>query len=389
MSTKLAELVVAKVSAALSALVLLSTEERINVLNRLRTELHRYSPFKNEPVDLVQWIPADAVMGNQYNPNSVAPPEFKLLEHSILQDGFTQPIVAWQEDATKAQYEVVDGFHRNRVGKECKAVRKRIRGYLPLVIMNVERTEKNDRVAATIRHNRARGKHKVEAMSDIVVELKRRNWSDDRICRELGMDPDEVLRLCQITGLAELFSDSGFSKSWDVEGAITPADFEELTDDITTYGPEKEEFRTVNTSDESRIFHTHDKWECYKAGFYATGLEGMTKAQCENAYRDFLGDSALFADALEHVVVEWVNSCEHYLTNAAMNRIAWLGQAAACYALGVPSVYRGGFYLLTEIQQAEANRVALVYLNKWLVTQGRPEVTMEEAYSYERQSDIY
>jgi ParB-like chromosome segregation protein Spo0J len=384
---KIAAMVLAKARAAFSGITALDEPTRVEVINALRKDLHAASPFKNEPVDLVQWIRADLVAANDYNPNSVAPPEMKLLEHSITQDGYTQPIVTWQNGTPTL--EVIDGFHRNRVGKESKVVRTRTRGYLPVVIMNATRTERNDRIAATIRHNRARGKHKVDAMSGIVVELKRRNWSDDRICRELGMDQDEVLRLCQITGLAELFSNQEFSKSWDVVGEITDADYKELTDDITTYGPETTDFRTVNTSDDSRIFHTHDKWECYRAGFYASSLEGVTKTQAEEAYRDFLGDSALFADALEGVIGTWTHSCEHYLTNIAMNRIAWLGQAAACYALGLPAVFRSGFYLLTEAQQTTANELALVYLNRWLEANGRAAVTMEEAYSYERQSDIY
>jgi hypothetical protein len=349
-------------------------------------ELHRHSPFSNEPVDCVQWIHADLVGANDYNPNAVAPPEMRLLEHSITEDGFTQPIVAWQNDG---RYEVVDGFHRNRVGKECSKVRDRIKGFLPITIVNQSRLDRGDRIAATIRHNRARGKHQVAKMSDIVVELKRRNWSDERIARELGMDQDEILRLCQVTGLADLFSDSEFSKSWDVEGEVAESDFEALTDDITTYGNEVEGFRTVNTSDERRIFHTYEKWECFKAGLYAQTKEGMTKIECEEAYRTFLSDTEKFAEALEHVITEWKHSCEHYLTNRAMNRIAWLGQAAACYALGIPAVYRGGFHLLTESEQQRANEVALEYLNRWLINNDRQSVLMEEAYSYDRQSDIY
>jgi ParB-like chromosome segregation protein Spo0J len=355
---------------------------RVQIINELREELHRYSPFAAEPVDCVLWVPSDEVQANDYNPNSVAPPEMRLLETSIAEDGYTQPIVAWRNGE---KYEVVDGFHRNRVGKESALVNQRIKGYLPLTVINADRLDRSDRMASTIRHNRARGKHKVAAMSDIVVELKRRNWTDDRICRELGMDQDEVLRLCQITGLAELFHDQEFSKAWDVEGAIDESDFSELTDESN----EEESFRVPNTDDEKRVFHTYDKWECYKAGFYATTKEGMTKAECEEAYQEFLSDSARFSNALDKVITEWPNSCEHYLTNSAMNRIAWLGQAAACYAMGIPAQYRGGFYLLTEEEQKAANEVALVYLNKWLRLNNRPEVTMEEAYSYDRQSDIY
>lgn len=186
--------------------------ERIAALNRVRLALHAVSPFQAEPVDCVQWIAADQVEANDYNPNSVAPPEMRLLEHSIGEDGYTQPIVAWPVDGG---YEVVDGFHRNRVGKESKAVRKRVHGYLPLTIINPDRTDRTDRIAATIRHNRARGKHRVDAMSEIVRDLARRNWSNEKIGRELGMDADEVLRLKQISGLAELFAHRTFSEAWE------------------------------------------------------------------------------------------------------------------------------------------------------------------------------
>lgn len=192
----------------------LADEERIHVLNEIRWMLHGASPFRDEPVDCVLWVPSDTVEGNDYNPNVVAPPEMKLLKRSILEDGYTQPIVTWKIDGHR---EVVDGFHRNRVGKEDKNVRERIHGYLPVTTVNEWRTDRGDRIAATIRHNRARGKHHVEGMTDIVIELSRRNWSDKRIARELGMDPDEVLRLKQISGLAELFADEEFSEAWEVE----------------------------------------------------------------------------------------------------------------------------------------------------------------------------
>lgn len=360
----------------------LSIAKKIEVINEIRKALSEQSPFKNEPVDCVQWVPSEIVHANDYNPNSVAPPEMELLRVSIVADGYTQPIVTNKEGDKCI---VVDGFHRNRVGKECEDVRERIFGYLPIVQVRTEQTEFSNRMASTIRHNRARGKHRVEGMSDIVIELKRRNWSDERICRELGMDKDEVLRLCQITGLAELFSDQEFSKSWDVEGEITESDFIELSDQLD----EGEKFRTVNTSDENRIFHPHEKWECFKAGFYATKKEGMTADECENTYCNFLADIPRFEKALKRVISEWKHSCEHYLTNSAMNRIAWLGQAALCIETGIPSEYRGGYYLLSEKQQEKANLAALKYLNKWLKANGRKELTLEEASSYERQSDIY
>lgn len=193
----------------------LSFDEKVKSINLLKREVKKISPFTNEPVDCVQWVKADEVIANDYNPNSVAPPEMELLHISIQEDGYTQPIVVYQHDGI---YEVVDGFHRNRVGKECADIKERIHGYLPVVIINDERHEKADRIASTIRHNRARGKHRVEAMSDIVIELKRRNWSDKKIAKELGMDADEVLRLTQITGLAEMFSDKDFSEAWEVDG---------------------------------------------------------------------------------------------------------------------------------------------------------------------------
>lgn len=112
---------------------------------------------------------------------------------------------------------MVDGFHRTRVCKEVGAVRKRVMSRIPISVINTERTSKEDRIAATIRHNRARGKHAVDAMSDIVMDLSKRNWSEERISKELGMDADEVLRLKQITGLAELFSDREFSEAWEAE----------------------------------------------------------------------------------------------------------------------------------------------------------------------------
>ncbi|HNX82198.1 MAG TPA: ParB/RepB/Spo0J family partition protein [Candidatus Omnitrophota bacterium] len=190
----------------------LPESDKIQALNAVKQALHDISPFKSEPVDCVVWIPAEQVEANDYNPNTVATPEMKLLQLSISEDGYTQPIVAW---GANGYYEVVDGFHRNRVGKECPEIKKRIHGYLPITIVNSDRTDKSDRIAATIRHNRARGKHTVTGMSDIVLELSRRNWSDEKIGRELGMEPDEVLRLKQITGLAELFADKEFSEAWE------------------------------------------------------------------------------------------------------------------------------------------------------------------------------
>lgn len=163
---------------------------------------------KNHPVSTMQWVPIERIKANNYNPNSVAPPEMKLLQHSIKSDGYTQPIVVWEVDDG---YEVVDGFHRRLIGEKMGL------SHLPVVVVNKGRRGRNDRIASTIRHNRARGKHQVGAMSEIVKELTKRNWSEKRIGKEIGMEPDEVLRLKQITGLAEMFRERDFSEAWEVE----------------------------------------------------------------------------------------------------------------------------------------------------------------------------
>jgi ParB-like chromosome segregation protein Spo0J len=199
---------------------------RVATINAIRSELSRWSPFQDEPVDCVQWVAAEDVQANDYNPNTVAPPEMELLRVSIMADGYTQPIVANLEDD---HYEVVDGFHRNRVARECDDVNQRVHGYLPIVQIRGSQQDRGDRIASTIRHNRARGKHQVDRMSDIVLELKRRNWSDEKIGRELGMDPDEVLRLAQITGLADAFLNRDFSEAWEADMSAV----DDLDDEFT------------------------------------------------------------------------------------------------------------------------------------------------------------
>lgn len=202
-------------SAIKAALSVCEGDELIEVINQLRSQVAEFSPFQSEPVDFVRWVKNDRVYANDYNPNSVAPPEMELLRLSIEADGYTQPIVSMPDP--DGRFEVIDGFHRHRVGKESLDINTRVQGYLPLVCIRQTQEDKSDRMASTIRHNRARGKHRVEAMSDIVIELKKRNWTDEKIAKNLGMEPDEVLRLCQISGLAELFSDEEFSASWDID----------------------------------------------------------------------------------------------------------------------------------------------------------------------------
>ncbi len=138
-----------------------------------------------------------------------------------------------------------------------------------------------------------------------------------------------------------------------------------------------------------RVFHTWDEWECYPAGLYETKPPcGMTPQEAIEAYRAFLHDTVAFKAALARVLNEWPNSCEHYLTNVNMNRIAWLGQAAMCIASGVPANFRAGFNRLTKEEKRTANETALCALNKWLTQHGEPELTLSEAKS-KTQMDLY
>jgi ParB-like chromosome segregation protein Spo0J len=365
---------VSQINGLISALSDLEIKDRVCAINEIRAAIHSISPFKDEPVDFVRWVPSESVEANDYNPNSVAPPEMELLRVSIMADGYTQPIVTNDEGE---RFVVIDGFHRNRVGKECKDVRERVLGYLPVVQIKDSQTDRGNRIASTIRHNRARGKHKVEAMADIVVELKRRNWSDDKIGRELGMDPDEVLRLSQITGLAEMFADQDFSAAWDV-GVDDGAGGDVISD-----------IGESDVASGSRILHTWEKWECFRNGFYDDRPPGgISQEDGEEKYREFLSDLQRFEAALSVVTGEWKFSCEHYLTNERMDRIAWLGQAAAAQAMRMPSCCRGGYNLLSDSQKAGADAMALKYLNIWLSSNGRDPVTYESALS-RTQAELY
>lgn len=358
---------------------------RVARLNALRRLIADHSPFNDEPVDYVEWVPAETVHANDYNPNSVAPPEMELLRLSITSDGYTQPIVTMPDEGGQDGREVIDGFHRNRVGKECADVRERVKGFLPVVTIRDDRKDKTDRIAATIRHNRARGKHRVDAMSDIVIELKRRNWSEQRIAKELGMEPDEVLRLCQISGIAELFSDDEFSAAWDIVG--------DVDEDETSLDDEVEPNRDWKNPPGGieRVLHTWDEWECYPAGFYDEKPHDTTMSDddCTRVYAELLRDIPAFKAAMAGVLRDWPNSCEHYLSNERMNRIAWLGQSALCYAHGIPRRFRSGYMLLTDEEKLAANTAALEYLNIWLAGRGEePLVTLEDAAS-KTEMDLY
>jgi ParB-like chromosome segregation protein Spo0J len=201
-----------QLAALIATVASLPLAERVEALNTIRSALHAVSPFQAEPVDCVQWIRAEQVRGNDYNPNHVAPPEMRLLKRSIDADGYTQPVVGM---AGEDGVEVVDGFHRTRVAKEDKRIRERIHGYVPVVLVQPQRAGRSERIAATIRHNRARGVHGVVPMTDIVAELVRSGLSDAEVGKELGMDADEVLRFKQAKGLPELFKDHEFGRAWE------------------------------------------------------------------------------------------------------------------------------------------------------------------------------
>jgi ParB-like chromosome segregation protein Spo0J len=190
----------------------LSIDEQIDVINEIKIALHEISPMRNEPVDCVIWVKNETVRANDYNPNSVAPPEMELLRQSIMEDGYTQPIVSFKEENNIT---VIDGFHRNRVGKEVNEVKERVHGRLPVVNINQWKQGRGDRMASTIRHNRARGSHSIELMSTIVSELVEMGKGDAWICKHVGMSTDELLRLKQVTGLASLFANKECSNAWE------------------------------------------------------------------------------------------------------------------------------------------------------------------------------
>lgn len=170
------------------------------------------SDFKS-PVYGVRAIPIEKVKANDYNPNAVAPPEMALLETSIWEDGYTQPVVTYY-DGESDTYIVVDGFHRYLTLKNSKRIFERENGLLPVVVID---KEIGDRMASTIRHNRARGTHNIELMSTIVSELVEMGKGDRWICQHIGMSVDELLRMKQITGLASLFANREFSDSWEAD----------------------------------------------------------------------------------------------------------------------------------------------------------------------------
>jgi ParB-like chromosome segregation protein Spo0J len=167
------------------------------------------STFKSPAYNVIA-VPIEKIIPNSYNPNAVAPPEMRLLYDSIKEDGYTMPIVCYYLKE-KDNYVIVDGFHRYRIMMEHKDIYKRENGMLPVTVID---KPLSNRMASTIRHNRARGSHDVDLMSNIVKELHKIGRSDAWISKHMGMSRDEILRLKQITGLTELFRDVEFGKAW-------------------------------------------------------------------------------------------------------------------------------------------------------------------------------
>lgn len=206
---KLTELLADKISK-------LDTDAKVEALNNSRAALHEISPLKHHPVDFVRWEKSASVEVNDYNPNSIPPPEMQLLYESILNDGYTMPIVAFKD---KENFKIVDGFHRRETERRNKDISESTLGYVPLSTIRNTQTDESNRMASTIRHNRARGSHNIELMSQIVSELVEMGKGDAWICKHIGMSIDELLRMKQITGLASLFANKDFSESWEPENA--------------------------------------------------------------------------------------------------------------------------------------------------------------------------
>ena len=191
----------------------LDIHEKVKIYNEINQQLYDWLGLEH-PVLNIQLIKAEKLQGNDYNPNKVAPPEMKLLKLSIKKDGVTMPVVVANQDKKKQPFVVVDGFHRTSVIKSDKTINESLAGYVPTSRLN---KSIEDRITSTVRHNMARGTHQVELSANLIGMLHKHNWTNERIGLELGMDADEVLRLKQTTGLAELFADREFSNSWSIE----------------------------------------------------------------------------------------------------------------------------------------------------------------------------
>lgn len=187
----------------------------IDSINKERKALHEECPIK-QPIDYVMWVPIEKVEPNGYNPNSVAPVEMELLYKSIKKDGYTQPVVTIY-DEKRDKYVIVDGFHRYYVCKTKKDIYDRNMGMLPIVVIDKNISE---RMAATVRHNRARGEHSIDGMSNLVFKMLDEGMSDADVCNELGMEPEELLKLKHLTGFSKLFANTEYKMAWETKNQI-------------------------------------------------------------------------------------------------------------------------------------------------------------------------
>lgn len=222
----LAQALVAEGQDLASRIADLGESQRMVVLNEIRAALHEVSPMRDQPVDYVRWVPVDTVRGNAYNPNHADERAMELLNKSVAEDGFTQPIVTFPDSDEPGTVEIVDGFHRHLVGRDLEA----LQGWLPTTAIRAERAGLDERMAATYRHNKARGEHTIPGMSEFVLDLSRRGKSDEAIADTLGMDLDEVERLRSLVGLAEAHADEEFSAAWEPDGFVEPAEWADPDD---------------------------------------------------------------------------------------------------------------------------------------------------------------
>lgn len=193
-----------------------ATEDPLGLIESLRELLNDLSPVKDQPIDRVRWVHIDQVQANDYNPNSVAPNEMRLLHTSISHDGYTQPVVTIYDPAID-KYVIVDGFHRYSTMRLNKDIYDSTGGLLPIVVLD---KSENERIAATVRHNRARGKHSVAGMGNIVFNMLQNGASDADICAELGLEAEELARYKYVTGFAKLFEGVEYGKAWETDKQI-------------------------------------------------------------------------------------------------------------------------------------------------------------------------
>ena len=192
------------------------SKDKAVFVNNLREYLHREISIVPQPIDFVRWIPVNKIQPNDYNPNSVAKVEMGLLYKSIKHDGYTQPIVTIYDEKIK-KYVIVDGFHRFFTCQRNKDIMERNNGMLPIVVIE---KDINERMASTVRHNRARGEHSVKGMGNMVFEMLENGWKEEDICNHLGMEAEEILKLKHVTGFSKLFEDIEYKKAWETKNQM-------------------------------------------------------------------------------------------------------------------------------------------------------------------------